>query len=282
VSTPNRFTVQTWEEADEIIREIEKENSESLTGVWFRGLARANWLLTTTLERRRKESFSVSEYYCLMRKTLPAVESFTGQRWDQKALEWSDPKTGFAEHFRASPAFSYMAHLRHNGFPSPLLDWSRSPYVAAYFAFAGAEPTPGENVAIFAYSETPNNGKTTSTRRPQICTHGGFGLRTHVRHFRQQSCYTVCVEYLVSDNHSPVLDSEWRFVRHQQVFESMDQDQDRLYKIKIPSTERSKVLRLLERFNLNHFTLFGSEESLMEALASQWIDGSIDLHPLSV
>jgi hypothetical protein len=34
--------------------------------------------------------------------------------------------------------YKYFVCLRHYGFPSPLLDWSRSPYFAALFAFSGA------------------------------------------------------------------------------------------------------------------------------------------------
>jgi hypothetical protein len=271
-STADRMIVDTWEQCEEKLRSIEAQNSQSLTGVWFRGLSNGDWPLTTTLERRRKEPFFVGEYFSLMLRTLPEVESLTAQRWDRNALEWSDPETRFADYFPRSPAFEYMAHLRHHGFPSPLLDWTRSPYIAAYFAFARAEPASRKNVAIFAYSEMPNNSKTTASNRPQICTHGGFALRTHARHFRQQSCYTVCVERIQTDEKTFEYDSVWRFAPHEQVFLSKDEDQDKLYKIEIPSTERTKVLSFLDRFNLNQFSLFGSEDSLMESLAFRLID----------
>jgi hypothetical protein len=62
-------------------------------------------------------------------------------------------------------AYSYMAHLRHNGFPSPLLDWTRSPYVAAFFAFSKPQ---SDEVAIYGFAESPNNSKFGSSTEPQI------------------------------------------------------------------------------------------------------------------
>lgn len=34
-----------------------------------------------------------------------------------------------------SSSYGFMTRLRHHGFPSPLLDWPQSPYIAAFFAF---------------------------------------------------------------------------------------------------------------------------------------------------
>jgi hypothetical protein len=49
--------------------------------------------------------------------------------------------------------------------------------------------------------------------------------------------------------------------------------QDVLWKFNIPSTERLKVLRLLnDDYNINAFSLFGSEESLMETMALRELD----------
>jgi hypothetical protein len=61
-------------------------------------------------------------------------------------------------------------------------------------------------------------------------------------------------------------------VPHQRVFDLGRNDQDLLWKIEIPVTERMKVLCLLDRFNLNAFSLFDSDERLMETLAFRHID----------
>jgi len=47
---------------------------------------------------------------------------------------------------------------------------------------------------------------------------------------------------------------------------------ERLVKFNIPSTERVKVLKFLDAFNLNAYSLFGSEESLMETIAIREFD----------
>jgi hypothetical protein len=64
-----------------------------------------------------------------------------------------------------------------------------------------------------------------------------------------------------------IFDGEWRFEQYQRVFEWPNQTQGDFWKFNIPYSERIKVLKLLERYNLNAFSLFGSEESLMETMA---------------
>jgi FRG domain len=165
-------------------------------------------------------------------------------------------------------AYEYLAHLRHNGFPSPLLDWSRSPYVAAYFAFSGAVTTT-DAVAIYLYLERPYGRKVGGEGVPAIRTLRQYA-RTHRRHFRQQSAYTVCANYQQDEFDGS---NRWRFVSHQTVFDMhQPTPQDFLWKIVVPSSEHDKVLMLLDDFNLNAYSLFGSEESLMETLAYREID----------
>ena len=84
-------------------------------------------------------------------------------------------------------------------------------------------------------------------------------IKTHRRHVLQQSQYTVCLSFK----------DEWRFENYDSVFDEGPRQQAFCWKFTIPVTERPKVLALLDEHNLNAFSLFGSEESLMETLATR-------------
>lgn len=259
----NEIQVSSWEECEKHIEDIQNRLKPNSSPLLFRGQINAEWTLKTTLERRTSNIRSVSSYYRLIRRVKPAIETFTNFDWElpshQEVEKWAKEYDHDWEHSREIPGYSYLAHLRHHGFPSPLLDWSRSQYVAAYFAFANASK---ERVALYVFSETPNNFKTFGSDEPQITTLGPY-VRTHQRHFRQQSSYTICRTFQ---------DGFWRFTPHQRVIDLANSQQDILYKIMIPVTERTKVLTYLDKLNLNSYSLFNSEESLMEMLAFREID----------
>jgi hypothetical protein len=156
---------------------------------------------------------------------------------------------------------TYLSHLRHGAFPSPLLDWTLSPYVAAYFSFHNA--THDGDVAIYAYREWAANLKIGGSDDPRIVSFGPI-IKTHRRHYRQQSRYTTCVQFE---------GGKWAFTPHDAVFGQKDRfGQDLLWKVRIPATERLKVLRFCDKVNLNGFTLFESEEGLLELQAMRVFD----------
>jgi hypothetical protein len=161
-----------------------------------------------------------------------------------------------------------MAYLRHHGFPSPLLDWSRSPYVAAFFAFRATTGT-SDRVAIFAYRENEGEGKVTSSGSPQIVQLDQY-VSTHARHFRQQCQYTVCVQYGISSFYFGEQDGNGLiYADHESVFENpITKKQDRLWRFTLPRSLRPTVLAELNEFNLNAYSLFGSEDALVETLAA--------------
>ena len=151
------------------------------------------------------------------------------------------------------PGQEFMTYLRHYGFPSPLLDWSESPYIATYFAFRELPKEKTESVSIFAYLEHSGIKFAWGTE-PNIKVLGPY-MRTDKRHFLQQSYYTVCTEGEKD---------QARYVSHEKVFSQANKRQDHLWKFNITASERVKVLKKLDMYNINAYSLFGSEESLME------------------
>jgi len=143
-----------------------------------------------------------------------------------------------------------------------MIDWTSSPYVAAYFAFRRVSSTI-EKVSIYVFLESTSEIglKSGSSNEPGIIRFGPY-VKTDRRHFIQQSEYTICILH----------DGKWRYVPHEKAFARCEPDQDLLWKLNIPYSERLKVLRLLDSYNINALSLFGSAESLMETMALREID----------
>jgi hypothetical protein len=83
-------------------------------------------------------------------------------------------------------------------------------------------------------------------------------VEAHERHFRQRCDYTICGTF--DANYG------WHFDPHQAVFDQERPQQDFLWRFDLSSGERTKVLEILDDHNLNAFSLFGSEESLLETM----------------
>lgn len=253
----------SWEEFQQFAATFEDPTRRQWDEVWFRGQSDARWPLYTSLERRSTKTRAVADYLNLISEIKPAIETFTSGQFTMPHRFELEQATRQYDLFdqKLRECATYMAHLRHGGFPSPLLDWTHSPYVAAYFAFHRARHDG--DVAIYAYRERPVNFKIGGSDDAQIVSVGPI-IKTHKRHFRQQSRYTMCVRF---EN------GQWFFSPHDAVFGQKDQlNQDLLWKMTIPAKERLKVLRFCDQVNLNEFTLFDSEEGLLEMQAMRVFD----------
>jgi len=222
----------------------------------FRGQKRASWALHTTLERYTGlGDYSAQSYFNAIRSAARAIETATGRRFDVESADSSIPPV-----FRLPDGYAFMAYLRQNGFPSPLLDWTRSPYVAAFFAFHYADYREEESVAIFEYVEYSDRGKT-SDKLGTIQSLGPW-IATDRKHLLQQSEYTVCR----TDEKNQV-----KYVSHDPVFAKGHKKQDMLTKYILPAADKNQVMRRLSVMNINAYALFETTQGLMELLANDVI-----------
>lgn len=247
-------------EVASLLEDLKRQRGESgmlLSPLLFRGHSKASWELKTTLERYSPRQYSMKDYYRVMLSVRPAVESFTDKSWNlnhEYTLDESFPQ--------APQGYDFMVYLRHHGFPSPLLDWTRSPYVATFFAFDSAHYEE-ESVAIYSFVEYYDyeGGKAGSLDEATIVGCGPY-VTTHKRHFSQQSEYTYCKKRA---------GDSYLYCSHEEAFLRNDDDQDVLNKFIIPRAERRKVMERLHLINITAYSLFGSEESLLSTLAYQEI-----------
>ncbi len=261
--------LNSWDEfEEEIEREVqsldklEGESSGYISSLLFRGHTNQLWKLETTLERYLKDKrvakteFSWEDYCRLLISITPALNSLTGQKHDPGEVPIHPEK-------RVPPGYEMMMHIRHHGFPSPLLDWTRSPYVAAFFAFSEAKE---EDVAIYSFLEYKNGGKSGWSDEPYIEGLGHYA-ETHRRHYQQQCEYTIC--------YKKVEDKGRIYTSHEEMEFGGDQggENNIMKKYIIPFEERKKVMKKLNLMNITAFLLFGSEESLMDMLSYREIEG---------
>lgn len=261
--------LSSWDEFERTLYELTaqretraKETSTDVSYPLYRGHVNHEWKLQTTLEREPDTVRSISEYYRRAYVSSHQIRAFTKHRWKKVPTpqQYAELTRDFdGSPFNPRPAYDYLAYLRHHGYPSPFLDWTRSPYIAAFFAFRHRLPNV-ERVAIFVYCEDWGVGRGWSASVPTVQSWGPY-VRTHPRHFLQQCMYTTCVER----------NEEGTFyANHEDGFRTPPwAEQDKLWKLTLPASERRKALQHLDDMNINAFSLFQSEDTLIETMATR-------------
>ena len=106
--------------------------------IW-RGQENSDWVLRSSFHRYRA---GLAEYsrYCLDR-FRPFVAAITKLKYDLS---------------QSQDQIAFLSLIQHHGYPTPFLDWTSSPYIAAFFAFRNAQPAGSKYAAYFGL--TSKNG----------------------------------------------------------------------------------------------------------------------------
>jgi len=168
-----------------------------------------------------------------------------------------------------------MVHLRHHGFPSPLLDWTANSQKAAFFAFENI-PDGAKQVAIYTFRNYTGHMPDMSNMLEPTTIEIGPNFPEIERHENQESSYTMCVK---QDNLRDFRNA--RFVSIEEDINKsgfytdsngndvdLDSVQNVTCKYTIPVSERNKVLKKLQKMNINRCSLF--EETEDNRLSDYW------------
>ena len=237
-------------------KQIAADDLELDGAVIYRGQRSASWGLVssvhrTALVRSILELKGYADY--MLPQVHDAVEAWTGRSWDLKSA------LGLAE---------FLAFLQHNGFPTPLLDWTQSPYIAAYFAFEAVNHfhPQTEDVAIFAF-----NQKAWSSTFKQVYDFADFTPHVSILRPRQvgnhklavqQGCFTV----------TNVLDVE------EHIHLNERNDKKFLTKYEFDVRERPRVIRELSLMGVSAVQLMPSVEAVCKKAVEDLI-GLVSMEP---
>ena len=128
--------VLNWIEYKQLITELVKLNKN----YYCRGHANDSWKLQTSFHRVAGQNRITLLQY--LDSLIPEVHYHISAIRDEIIDLRNEQEFG-----------AFLSLIQHHGFPTPLLDWTLSPYIAAYFAFREVNDQfpASENVKIYIF-----------------------------------------------------------------------------------------------------------------------------------
>ena len=210
----------------------------------FRGQA-APWRLQTSFHRRGRTLFPrfVRED---MKEAHLHVAGATNQRFD----------------LGPGDDLVLLSLMQHHGYPTPILDWTRSPYIAAFFAYrqVSLSDLTNESVRIFAFDQETWKKLGQKPQLAALAPHVSLLDLLPLANARMLPQQAVSMLTNVAD------------IEHYIMLLGRRDKETYLRAVDLPSDQRSEVLRDLRFMGITAASLFPGLDGLFEDLRERRFD----------
>ncbi len=203
--------------------------------IW-RGQRDSSWLLEPTLDRAMREADNLGN--------TSIIETHLNRfKYASRGRRGPNPPPITSEN-------DWWALGQHQGLQTPLLDWTRSPFIASFFAYISPKSSPTEYRAVFGISQV------TIER-----------ISSNIAATHKSKTRPPIIEFI-----EPLSDENTRCVNQNALFTRAPSGTDietwfinnfpekgnkvRMWKILLPENDRIISLRSLNRMNINYLSLF--------------------------
>ena len=200
-----------------------------------------------------------AEFYSWIDKIKPLINPYMSEKWERKSTRKGYP-FDFKEYDEGSwdlPELEYIAYLRHHGFPTPILDWSQSPYVALFFACEDFISTK-TNGKVFVYIDEKNYS--VDGNEIPFMRRVGYYVEAGKRHLAQKSEYLLPSKYY---------NYEWHFISVDEVI-TYDPKRYSIKEIEIDKRSKKLIISELHTMLVNRHNLYFDEDNLIKHFADEF------------
>jgi len=253
--------IKTVKEYVEEISKYKEELSEAPI-ILFRGQTNSDWTIKSSLERELArhgiEEILCEKYYSIIDRYKPLMNPLIEKRYKRQMTSSGYP-FNFKEYEKGSwelPEMEYMGYIRHHGFPTPSIDFSRSCFIALFFACADFNQDVKADGKVFLCG--PPRVWVGGDAIPALRRIGRY-VEAGKRHLAQQS------EYLIPT----VYNSEWKFITFKKATDNPTNNY-MFREITISKDAKAQLMKELNNMNINHYTMFLNEDALIKSFHDDW------------
>lgn len=221
--------LSSWEEFSNIVTGRLFNTSNYI----WRGQRSTEWLLESTLDRMLKKSDTMKESFMKLKSFMD--DSSGRKRSNPEEMESDD---------------DWWASGQHCGLTTPLLEWTISPFIAAYFAFC-KEDNDQDKRAIYSLAQRAVIVKNNELKMKNPGTSEDDLFVKYIKPPFEDNPRLVNRSTLFTKSPTGVDIEQW--VRKN--FCDASKAKVILLKLTLPNTERTTSLKALDRMNINHLTL---------------------------